>query len=195
MNHPSSIISLTVFSLLLLISHNGATEDITVETCRKSAESSPNLNYTSCVNSLQSDPRSSTANLQQLGIISMELSLRNATYINSYIKKLLNDRDLDDFTRIEKYLRDCSELYGDAVSNIEEAIKAFDAYDSFSANIKMSAAMDSSTTCEDGFKDNNSNQNYSAVSPLVREDYDFFQLTAVSLAITNLVRHSILLSM
>ncbi|KAI3878890.1 hypothetical protein MKX03_003011 [Papaver bracteatum] len=192
MNHPSSI-SLTVFSFLLLISHiNGAAEDITVETCKKSSESSPNLNYTSCVNSLQSDPRSSTANLQQLGIISMELSLRNATYINSYIEKMLNDRDLDDFSRIEKYLRDCSELYGDAVSNIEEAIKAFNAYDSFSANIRMSAAMDSSTTCEDGFKDN---QNYSAVSPLVREDYDFFQLTAVSLAITNLVRHSILLSM
>ncbi|RZC93056.1 hypothetical protein C5167_028414 [Papaver somniferum] len=195
MNHPSSV-SLTVFSLLLFISHNGAAaEDITVETCRKSAESSPNLNFTSCVNSLQSDPRSSTANLQQLGIISMELSLTNATYINSYIKKLLNDKDLDDFTRIEKYLRDCSELYGDAISNIEEAVKAFDAYDSFSANIKMSAAMDSSTTCEDGFKDNDNNQDYSAVSPLVRENYDFFQLTAVSLAITNLVRHSILLSM
>ncbi|KAI3981299.1 hypothetical protein MKX01_004563 [Papaver californicum] len=191
--NPSSL-SLTVFSLilLLLISHNGAAEDITIETCRKSAESSPNLNYTSCVNSLQSDPRSSTANLQQLGIISMELSLRNATHINSYIEKLLNDKDIDDFSRIEKYLRDCLELYGDASSYIEEAIKAFDAYDSFSANIKMSAAMDSSTTCEDGFKDNNQNP---AVSPLVREDYDFFQLTAISLAITNLVRHSILLSM
>ncbi|KAI3905305.1 hypothetical protein MKX01_039996 [Papaver californicum] len=189
--NPSSIV-FSLILLLLIFHHNGAAEDITLETCRKSAESSPNLNYTSCVNSLQSDPRSSTANLQQLGIISMELSLRNATHINSYIEKLLNDKDIDDFTRIEKYLRDCSELYGDAISYIEEAIKAFDAYDSFSANIKMSAAMDSSTTCEDGFKDNNQN---SAVSPLVREDYDFFQLTAVSLAIINLVRHSILLSM
>ncbi|OVA07568.1 Pectinesterase inhibitor domain [Macleaya cordata] len=172
--------------LLLVLFHGGVVNgvDITDETCKKAANTSPKLIYNFCVSSLQANPKSQTADLRELGVISMELCMNNATYISSHIVKLLEEdqtRVLVD-PRAKKYLRDCLYLYNNAIPDVEDAIKAFEDKDNFSANIKMSAAMDASITCEDGFKEEED-----LVSPLAKEDGDFFQLTATALAINNLV--------
>ncbi|OUZ99185.1 Pectinesterase inhibitor domain [Macleaya cordata] len=157
-------------------------DDIISDTCQKAAASDPNLKYDFCVSSLQANPKSKTADLLGLGVISMELSSSNATYISSYIGKLLKDGQGVD-PKAKKYLQDCLELYSDAIVDVQDAIKALNARDFMQANTQMSAAMDASTTCEEGFKEEKG-----LVSPLAKEDNDFFQLTAISLAITNLVK-------
>ncbi|OVA09275.1 Pectinesterase inhibitor domain [Macleaya cordata] len=183
---PSSF-SLMASSLIfhvLLVFHGGVNVgdglDIIDETCRKAANSDPKLSYNFCVASLHQDPGSRTANLQELGVISMDLCEENATYMHSYMEKLLDPEE--DQTRVDprarKYLKDCLYLYENAIPDVEDAIKAFEGKDYFTANIKMSAVMDASTTCEDGFKEEKD-----LVSPLAKEDSDFFQLTATALAV------------
>jgi pectinesterase inhibitor-like protein len=53
------------------------------------------------------------------------------------------------------------------------------------ANIDASAAMDSSSTCEDGFREREG-----VVSPLTKETNTFFQLTAIMLAFINMLSRS-----
>ncbi|OVA02471.1 Pectinesterase inhibitor domain [Macleaya cordata] len=188
MNPSFSLISCFLFLLLLLLLFNAGGvngTDITNETCTKAADSDPNLNYNFCLSSLQSNPKSLTSDLQGLGVISMELCLSNGTNINSHIGKLLEGQIIEVNPSAIKYLKDCLELYTDAIYDTQDAIKAFEANDYSSANIKMSSVMDASTNCEDGFKE----EGHNLVSPLEKENSDFFQLTAISLAITNLVNH------
>ncbi|KAI3913008.1 hypothetical protein MKW92_040028 [Papaver armeniacum] len=59
-------------------------------------------------------------------------------------------------------------------------LEAFIARDYFKANIRMSAAMDASTNCEDGFKETG------LISPLTKMNDSYFQTTAIALAITNM---------
>ncbi|OVA07570.1 Pectinesterase inhibitor domain [Macleaya cordata] len=158
--------------------------DIINETCRKAANSNPSLIYNFCLTSLRSNPKSQTADLRELGVISMELCLKNATYIKSHIGKLLLlDDGLDPRSAKHEFLRDCFELYKDAIIDLNDAIKAFEAKDYVSTYLKMKAAMDASMNCEDRF------QMDGLVFPLAKEDSDdFFKLTANAIDITYLSR-------
>ncbi|OUZ99186.1 Pectinesterase inhibitor domain [Macleaya cordata] len=184
MSQSFSLSLSTFFFLSLLLNFHGSVngDDIVSDTCKKAAASDPQLKFDFCVSSLQANPKSKIADLLGLGVISMELSSSNATYIRSYIGKLLKDGQGVD-PRAKKNLQDCLELYSNAIVDVQYAIIALKARDFMEANTQMSAAMDASTTCEDGFKEDKG-----LVSPLAKEDNDFFQLTAISLAITNLVK-------
>ncbi|KAI3834610.1 hypothetical protein MKX03_029135 [Papaver bracteatum] len=81
-------------------------------------------------------------------------------------------------------LEDCLDLYSDALDSIPKAMQYFKDKDYSSANIAMSAAMDASVTCEDGFKEGVCQH---LISPLSKQDGEFFQLTAISLTITNMI--------
>ncbi|OVA07569.1 Pectinesterase inhibitor domain [Macleaya cordata] len=175
-----SLVSLSLplfFFLLCFHGVNGV--DITKPTCKKAAKSDLKLKYSFCLKSLKANPKSQNANLQELGILSTELAITNANSTSSYIKNLLkkNQKRVDN-----KYLKDCLELYTDAIPDLQEVLEAFKSRDYFKANIQMSSAMDASSTCEDGFKEKKG-----LVSPLTKKNNDFFQLTAIALAITNLV--------
>ncbi|KAI3981945.1 hypothetical protein MKX01_018851 [Papaver californicum] len=177
-----SLVSLTFFSYLLflfLFSHAVHGADIVEPTCNKAAKSNPNIKYHYCLNSLKANLKSRYADIQQLGIISTELAKSKANLISNNIKRLLveNKNRADN-----RYLQDCLEMYSNAGSDLEKVLEAFNAKDYFKANIRMSAAMDASTNCEDGFKETG------LVSPLAKMNDSYFQTTAITLAITNMAR-------
>ncbi|OVA02472.1 Pectinesterase inhibitor domain [Macleaya cordata] len=185
---PSFHFSCLSFSLLILI-HVGATSvcnsanttvNLVEETCKKAADEDPNLTYKFCVTSLQAVPKSNCTNLKELGLISMKLTKTNATHTKSYIKKLLKQKNMDPFYK--SCLKSCLELYSNAVYSIKDAVKYYKGKHYLEANIEMSAVMDASTTCEDGFKEKEGVQ-----SPLTKKDKDMFQLTALALSIIEML--------
>ena len=110
------------------------------------------------------------------------MAMFNATNIVSKISKLLKDQT---FSRYEKNcLKDCSELYSDARSELEDAVGAFKSGDLYTANIKVSSAMDASVTCEDQFKDKKA-----AKSPLTKDNNIYFQINVMSLAFIEMFHH------
>ncbi|OUZ99184.1 Pectinesterase inhibitor domain [Macleaya cordata] len=176
---PFSLIFLSFFVLLF---HGGFGVDLIEETCRKSVQTDPNLSYNFCLTSLQAVPKSHTSDLKGLGLISINLTKTNATHTNLYIKKLLNQKQISQYCKIR--LIDCLDLYSDAIISLKNAIKDFTSRHNFEANIEVSAAMDASTTCEDGFDEM---KKCSEASPLTKRNNDMFQLAAISLAIINMV--------
>ncbi|KAE8679842.1 putative acyl carrier protein [Hibiscus syriacus] len=152
------------------------------KTCKKCAESDPNLSYDFCVTSLQAAPNSHCANdLRQLGKISIKLLRRNLTNSRSYIKELLKNKKMDPFVR--SCLHDCFDLYSDAILTAKHAIEDYKDKRYDDSNIGVSSIMDAATTCEDGFKEKEG-----VVSPLTKRNNDIFQLSVISLSIINMIR-------
>ncbi|KAL1177111.1 hypothetical protein V6Z11_A03G008800 [Gossypium hirsutum] len=69
-----------------------------------------------------------------------------------------------------------------AGSSIQSGGKAFEGKDYGTANAEISSAMDAPDTCEEQFKEK---KGY--VSPLTKENNNFFQLLAIVLSFMNLV--------
>ncbi|KAJ4953262.1 hypothetical protein NE237_030094 [Protea cynaroides] len=151
--------------------------DIINDTCQKTTQGDKNVHLDFCVKVLGEDPKSHIADLQGLGIIPLNLIKSNATNIGSRIRQLLNDQTVA--PDVKKGLQACQKTYSNASSNIKEAIGAFNSKDYNTANVKVSAVMDASSNCEDGFK--------GLKSPLTAEKNSFFQLIAIALAITKMV--------
>ncbi|KAF6158913.1 hypothetical protein GIB67_012330 [Kingdonia uniflora] len=129
--------------------------------------------------SLQSIPESCTSNLQELGIISLELAIANAKSTVRGINKLIRDKDSDPYA--VTCLRDCLELYSNAIPTLEDSISAFRCNDFGSVNIWMSAGMEASRTCEGGFEEKEGE-----ISPLTKENNGFYQLCDIALVISTL---------
>ncbi|XVF10969.1 hypothetical protein REPUB_Repub07fG0228700 [Reevesia pubescens] len=167
------------FFFLLLFSVNS---DVIQDSCNKAAKGDPNINFDFCVASLEENPKTKTAtSTADLVPISIEIAISNATSISSIISKLLENKKLKKDTR--SCLETCSELYSDAGSSLQSGGEAFEAKDYGTANVDISAALDSPGTCEDGFKEKEG-----LLSPLTKENNDFFQLTAVPLAFINMLQ-------
>ncbi|KAL4339744.1 hypothetical protein GQ457_08G023560 [Hibiscus cannabinus] len=151
-------------------------------TCKKCAQSDPNLSYNFCVTSLQAAPNSHCANnLRQLGKISIKLLRRNLTNSRSYIKELLRNKRMEPFVR--SCLHDCLDLYSDAILTAKQGVQDYKAKRYEDSNIEVSSIMDAATTCEDGFKEEEG-----VVSPLTKRNHDTFQLSAIALSIINMIR-------
>ncbi|RZC72560.1 hypothetical protein C5167_048046 [Papaver somniferum] len=175
-----SLSSIIVVFLVLNSFDYGVNGDIVSDFCKNASTRDPQLKYDFCVASLSANPASKNAHdLLELGIISMQICLQNATSIHSYIAQILKDGKGE--LAAKPCLEDCLDLYEDALDSIPNAMQYFKAKDYSSSNIQMSAAMDASVTCEDVFKE------FDLTSPLTKQDGDFFQLTAISLTITNMV--------
>ncbi|XP_050378305.1 putative invertase inhibitor [Argentina anserina] len=167
------------FITLIVLFHNTmGFKDLIRLSCKKAAASDPNLSYKFCVSSLEAVPESHGADLDQLVAITLNLTISNATSISSTISKLLIDKQFDKYAK--DCLQDCLELYSDAVPTLQEAVGAFKAKDYSKANTEVSAAMDASSTCEDGFMEKKGE-----VYPLKLENDNFCQLNVISLAFIN----------
>ncbi|KAK9743188.1 hypothetical protein RND81_03G223000 [Saponaria officinalis] len=151
------------------------------ETCKKISTSDPNVKYDYCVTVLGSDPRSSTANLNQLAEISFHLSVSKAKAISAKIGELLKDPKFNKFQK--NALKDCQELYSDAPEDIQTGLKALlNEKDFEKANIEVSGAITSADTCEEGFSERQK------VSPLTGDNNDFKELTKIPLVFTILLK-------
>ncbi|KAE8713781.1 Regulator of nonsense transcripts 1 [Hibiscus syriacus] len=173
------LISCIVFFHLLIVS---VRSDVLNDSCSQAAKGDPNINFDFCVSSLQVDPKAKSAtSVADLVDVAIDTAMSNATSIGSIISKLLSNKSLEQYART--CLEDCSELYSDAGSNLKSGEQAFEGKDYGTANSEISAAMDAADTCEEQFKEKEG-----VVSPLTKENGDFFQLTAISLAFINMVQ-------
>ncbi|XP_010274599.1 PREDICTED: putative invertase inhibitor [Nelumbo nucifera] len=178
MNPLFSVFSLSFWLLPLLSSHNNVfVSNIIDRACRTCAERSPHLSYNFCVTSLQSVPESSSADLQGLGVIAVQLAQENATSTIAKIKTLLEN---EDDQRTMASLNDCLELYSDANSTLKNSIRYFESEDYISSNAYISAAMESASTCNSGFEEEG------VVTPLTKESDNFIQLCEIALVISKL---------
>ncbi|PON48403.1 Pectinesterase inhibitor domain containing protein [Trema orientale] len=154
------------------------------QSCKKAVKTDPNLRYDFCITTLEANPKTRKAkHLEELAIISIELTISNATEIASNISNLLRQKTevvIDPYAK--GCLKDCSELYSDAISALRDAKLDIESNDFEKANVDISSAMDASSTCEDGFKEKKGE-----VSPLTKENSVFFQWTVISLAFTNML--------
>ncbi|KAI3896455.1 hypothetical protein MKW92_042267 [Papaver armeniacum] len=179
MHQPISLHSL--FSLFLYVSlilnyYGGVTVngDIVRKFCKDESIIDPHLNYDFCVSSLEASPMSKTSDIFGLAVISMELCSNNATYIHTFIKGILKDGKEEPRARI--YLEHCMEFYSTAVEDVQEAVEAFNGKDYDTSLIRVSAAMTEAVTCKIGFTESGVD-----FSLLKKQDYDFNQLTKISI--------------
>ncbi|KAK8626231.1 hypothetical protein V6N13_133882 [Hibiscus sabdariffa] len=176
----SSLVSSIVFFCLLIVSVRSA--DVLSDSCGEAAKDDPNIKFDFCVSTLEGNPKAKSATgVADLVKVAIETAISNSSSIGSLITKLLSDKGLEPYVR--SCLQDCSELYSDAGSNLGKGEQAFEGKDYGTANSVISAAMDSSSTCEDQFKEKKG-----VVSPLTKENNSFFQLNAISLAFINMVQ-------
>ncbi|XVE65226.1 hypothetical protein DITRI_Ditri07aG0164100 [Diplodiscus trichospermus] len=177
---------LFLFFFLFLLTLNDETSptstlsvDIINRTCKTCSDKYAVFNYSFCLGSLQEIPVSHMTNLQGLAIVAMELALQNATTTLSIIKELLNKETLGPFSLA--CLRDCSLLYSDGVVTLVDTIGAFLTGQYGNAGAWVSAVMEGTAMCEEGFRD------MQEVSPLTEQNYSLFQLCDVALCIMNLL--------
>ena len=175
-----------VFATVLLCSSSATTTTTSLVPilCKDIAKSDPKeVDYDFCVSQLESDPRSSHAVAPKVGQISFELSITKAKNMSSLINELLNDPSLNR-PPAKAILSDCSKLYADEVQvDLESGLKALKDGDFNTANAKVTSAMHAAATCEGGLKDF-----WKAPTSLIRMADEFYQLAAISLGFTNLLR-------
>ncbi|XP_016438825.1 putative invertase inhibitor [Nicotiana tabacum] len=154
--------------------------DLINSTCKKCSDESADFNYNFCVASLQVIPVTHVTNLQGIGIIAMELALENATHTISTIEKLLNSEEFDPFAMDS--LRDCLELYADAIAMLVDAFGAFLSKHFNTANVLMRTVMDATSTCDEEFTEKKGE-----LAPLAKENYNLYQLSDISWCIIKQV--------
>lgn len=153
--------------------------DILNRTCKKCADEST-ISYDFCRSSFETIPVSHVTNLHGLGIIGMELALVNATNTMSSIKNLLGNGIIDPFAL--SCLNDCLELYSNATVALIEGAAVFLTEHYSVADLRVSAVMEASKTCEEGFK-----AKKGEASPLTEENYNLFQLCDIALCIIHMI--------
>ncbi|XP_042486123.1 putative invertase inhibitor [Macadamia integrifolia] len=118
------------------------------------------------------DPKSHSADLPGLWIISAKLVKDNTTKISSRIEELLKS-DPD----VKGCLRECKLHYSIAELNTKRAIESFESKNYKDANVAVSAALANATTCEDSFKESG------LKSLLIAEYNSYCQLCSIVLDI------------
>ncbi|GAB2212145.1 hypothetical protein Droror1_Dr00025494 [Drosera rotundifolia] len=170
-----------IAALLAIAITNPAFGDLVQETCAKVAKSDPTVNINFCISVLNGDSSGRTAvSIEQLELASLKLGIANATSVRARVKALLTQTGQFDPYSVT-CLKDCLELYSDATYTLQQAVGDIKARDYMKANQDVSAAMGNSDTCEDQFGEKGK------TSPLKKENGLFSQLTAISLAITNML--------
>lgn len=160
--------------LLLLLISVAADASSVEEACRSIATTRPNIGYDFCVASLSSDPSSSTADPAGLAIIAAKLSIANATRIVSKIGSLM---EAETDPSLKDCLSACSEEYSDAIDHLNDAISRLSSGGFRDAMIFLSAALDASDNCEEGFDDEGD------ASLMADDDRDYGRLADIALTV------------
>ncbi|CAA2945754.1 invertase inhibitor [Olea europaea subsp. europaea] len=170
-----------LFLTFSITSYSAMAQNLINQTCKTFGQNDPNINYNFCTTSLQADPASQNATLQELGMISIRLIHSNVTDTLIYIENLIENNEWDSYTK--QCLSDCFELFSDAISSAKQAMKYYYERHYGDANVQLSAILNDATTCEDGFKEKKG-----VVSPLTKRNCDTFQLSAIALSAVNMLQ-------
>ncbi|XP_042503411.1 putative invertase inhibitor [Macadamia integrifolia] len=176
MRQSLSFFSSPVFFFLVILFLAKVDADIVNETCQKVSQGDKELQYDLCVAALRQDPKSHSADLLGLSIISINLIKQNATKIGSRIEELLKS-DPD----VKGCLKFCKNMYSMAEHDINHALESFKSKDYETANRAVGAALSDATTCEEGFKE-------SGIKSLLLAEYNSYsQFGLIALDITCLL--------
>ncbi|XP_042505132.1 putative invertase inhibitor [Macadamia integrifolia] len=180
MRQSLSFFSSPVFFFLVILFLAKVDADIVNETCQKASQGDKGaLQYDFCVAGLRQDPKSHSADLPELGIISANLVKDNATKIGSLIEELLNDRKSD--PNLKGCLQDCKLHYSVAERNAKTAIESFESKNYKEANTAVGAALTDAWTCEEAFQESG------LKSLLIAEYNSFHQLGLIALDISYML--------
>ncbi|KAJ7952629.1 Pectinesterase inhibitor [Quillaja saponaria] len=183
------------FFFLIIISHGRSSistisatpNDLINQTCKTCSGRSTVLKYNFCSASLEAIPVSHATNLQGLALVAMELALENATHtVISIMNLLKNGTSFDHFELAS--LKDCLELYWDAVLSIADSIEAFLSENNEIAEMGMFGSMEAAATCEEGFLEKKVE-----VHPLTKENYNLLQLCDIALCIIRLLVNGLIM--
>ncbi|KAF5191556.1 Pectinesterase inhibitor domain [Thalictrum thalictroides] len=163
---------LCYFLILLVFLFNGVNGGGIVEdTCKNIANQDVTLDF--CVSTLRNDPKSETADLHELSLISMNLCKSNISYVQSYIQNL--EKNPSTAQGLEK----CAGIYNEASTTLDYALNQFQSglFDATSSG--LSAVLLAPNNCENAFKET------AAVSPLTNVNDTFNKLVNLALLITK----------
>ncbi|CAI9770384.1 unnamed protein product [Fraxinus pennsylvanica] len=163
------------------MSYSAMAQNFIYQTCKIFAQNDPNINCNFCTTSLQADPASQNATIQELGTISIRLIHSNVMDTLIYVNNLIENKKWDSYTK--ECLTDCFELFSDAIPSAKQAMNYYYEKLYSDANVQLSAVLSDSMTCEDGFKEKNG-----VVSPLTKRNCDTFQLSAIALSAVNMLQ-------
>ncbi|KAL5717893.1 hypothetical protein ACHQM5_010849 [Ranunculus cassubicifolius] len=126
--------------------------DIVADTCNKLVDN--HLTYNFCVAFLQTDPKSKTSNIQELDLISIELSIANLTSYIPFIQDQIKNHGGDAETRSS--LTACLVTYDDGISSLYQAKKLFESWDYSGTLELLRNAAGTPDQCEGKFSKQNS---------------------------------------
>ncbi|KAM7508888.1 hypothetical protein LguiA_019341 [Lonicera macranthoides] len=181
---------ISFFSLLFLlsvshISRAAPCRNLIANTCKTISDENPNINFKFCTTSLSPAPASRCASLRGLAAATIRLTGYNLTDTRCHIKQLIKNTK-NKFDPFEKNcLKDCFELYSNAIPSVKGALKYFNKKKYGDVNVMVSGVLDAAVTCEDGF-----NGREGLVSPLTKRNKDTFELAAMTLSVLYLVEQN-----
>ncbi|KAI3879486.1 hypothetical protein MKX03_014106 [Papaver bracteatum] len=183
MNQSISLISLfsTILHFLVVLNFYGGAivnGEIAKDFCKNQSIIDIYINYDFCVSSLEANPLSKTSDIHGLAAISIDLCLKNATYIDTYIDSILKDGKEE--PRVLQYIKECKEYYSSALEDVQGAMEAFNGKNYDGAFNYICDADTWANTCEIGFTETGVD-----FSALRKQHNDLFQLLHISIGLTS----------
>ncbi|EOA14879.1 hypothetical protein CARUB_v10028205mg [Capsella rubella] len=172
-----------IVTLFLLLNGFSTAQTLIRDSCKKAAASSPKFKYDICVKSLEANPQSKAAkDLAGLVVASTKNAASKATSLKGSVDKILKGKKMNKLT--EMPLRDCLQLYTDAIDSLNEALASVKKRDYGTVRTVLSAAMDAPSTCETGFKERKPPQK----SPVTKDNDALYQMVLIPLAFSNMLK-------
>ncbi|KAK2990173.1 hypothetical protein RJ640_014625 [Escallonia rubra] len=180
-HQTSSPLTLLLLALLLVSPFyanpnvNAANDSLVATVCSKTPH--PEI----CTSILKSDPRTGTANMNDLMQISIDLASFNATAtrVKSH-SLLLGTTD----PGLKERLNTCATDYDDVGGYLDQAMEDFKSGDYDGVNIAGSAAYDLAGDCENSFKKEPAYQ-----SPLTNDNYNMENLGYIVVSIAYILEN------
>lgn len=138
--------------------------------------------YQLCVSSLQSDPRSSTADLKVYAKIFVELALSNAKDTFSYTYRLTSNESMDPVLKM--CLNDCLSVYDIGVNKLTDALIYLDLKDFIQVNNLLGTAKEQGEQCDQFFIKPPVPE---TPSPLTDRNEVYERLCSIAIVIVNLL--------
>ncbi|KAJ0238425.1 Pectinesterase inhibitor 2 [Hirschfeldia incana] len=129
-----------------------------------------------CTNYMKSNPKTSGADIKTLATITLGSAQTSASRVLTKIQSLATK---ETSPVLKKGYTSCVEQYKNTISSLDEATKSLTSGDGQGMNIKVSAAMEGSTTCQDGLS--------KADPSVVKDSGDFQNICGIVLVISNMM--------
>ncbi|XP_010494899.1 PREDICTED: putative invertase inhibitor [Camelina sativa] len=172
-----------IVTFFLLLNGFSTAQTLIRDSCKKAAAKNPKFKNDICVKSLETNPQSKAAkDLAGLVVASTKNAASKATSLKGTVDKILKGKKMNKMS--EMALRDCLQLYTDAIDSLNQALASVKSRDYNTVATVLSAAMDAPSTCETGFKEIKTPQK----SPVTKDNDTLYQMILIPLSFTNMLK-------